>query len=139
MRDFAGTKVLLVTLFLGLGCTSAPLTLPGPILGVGDNAATRNAILDGMAVRGWVVEKEEGTSILAKIDQRSHVAKVWIDYSSNQIQFRYGGSKGLDCHRHGESCSSIHRSYNKWVRNLSLDISRQVTARRAREVPAGAG
>ena len=119
-------------------CSVTRLTLPGPVLGLEDKAATRRAILEGMASRGWVVEEEEGRRILARIHVRSHVAKVWIDYNDRQIAFRYGGSEGLGCDGETDSCSSIHEKYNQWARNLALDISREITRRRALEPTPGA-
>jgi hypothetical protein len=91
-----------------------------------------------MAVRGWVVEQEVGSRVLARLHRRTHVAKVWVDYSEEQIEFRYGGSDGLECKQEGDSCRSIHGNYNRWVRNLALDISRELTKRRAVEGPPGA-
>ena len=119
-------------------CSLARLALPGPVLGLEDKAATRSAILEGMAKRGWVLEQEEGRRILARIQVRGHVAKVWVDYSDRQIAFRYGGSEGLRCIREADSCSSIHEKYNSWAGNLALDISREITKRRAVEPAPGA-
>jgi len=138
MRQFTAVAALLALAF-EVACTATPLTLPGPILGLDDKAGTRKAVLEGMAVRGWVVEEEVGTRVLARMDRRSHVAKVWIDYTGKQIEFSYGGSRGLECDQEGDSCRSIHRNYNRWVRNLALDISRKVTERRAvQEAPSAA-
>ena len=122
---------------LAVSCTR-PLMLPGPILTTADKAGTRAAIFEGMAVRGWVVEDEMGEQVLARLDHRTHVAKVLIDYAGRQIQFRYGGSERLNCKREGDSCRAIHRNYNRWVRNLGLDISRAVTRQRGRESLPGA-
>jgi hypothetical protein len=122
----------------GLACAATPLTLPGPVLGLDDKRATRAAILEGMAVRGWVVEQEVDRRFLARLNRRTHVAKVWIDYSGRQIEFSYGGSDGLECVDDGESCRSIHANYNKWTQNLATDISRKLTERRAVEEAPGA-
>ena len=124
---------LTIAFLLMVGCTSTPLALPDPVLGLDDKNATRSAILMGMASRGWVMEEEVDQRILARIHVRHHVAKVWVDYGGRQIEFSYGGSEGLDCHRGNGSCSSIHRSSNRWARNLALDISREVTKQRAQE------
>ena len=122
-----------VLAMLTVSCISKPLMLPGPILATGDKAGTRAAIFNGMAVRGWAVEDEVGEQVLARLEHRTHVAKVWIDYAGRQIQFRYGGSEGLNCKPEGDSCRAIHRNYNRWVRNLGLDISRAVMRQRSRE------
>jgi len=128
----------LVAMVFGAGCAATPLALPDPILGLNDRHVTRSAILEGMAVRGWLVEQEVGSRILARLERRTHVAKVWVDYGEQQIVFSYGGSRGLDCTQEGDSCRSIHGNYNRWVRNLALDISRALTKRRAVEKPPAA-
>ena len=137
MRSFnlasvAGFAMLVVS------CMSSPLILPGPILATEDRATTRAAIFEGMAVRGWVVEDEDGKRILARLDRRRHVAKAWIDYAGRQIQFRYGGSESLDCKAEGDSCRAIHRNYNRWVRNLGIDISKAIMTQRSRDLLSGA-
>jgi hypothetical protein len=92
-------------------------------------------VIEGMARRGWVIEEEADGRVLARLHRRRHVAKVWVDYSDRQITFRYGGSDGLGCVPSGDACSLIHGSYNKWARNLSLDISAEITKRRALVAP----
>jgi hypothetical protein len=137
MRQSRATAALLALAF-GVACSATQLTLPGPILGLDDKRATRSAILEGMALRGWVVEQEVGSRVLARLHRRTHVAKVWIDYTEKQIEFSYGGSDGLECDAEGDTCLSIHGNYNKWVRNLALDISRKLSERRALETPGAA-
>jgi hypothetical protein len=131
----AWTTSIALTL-LAVGCTSAPLALPRPIAVSTDKPTTRAAILNGMAARSWSVEAEKPDRILARLDYRTHVAKVWIDYAGPDILFKYGGSARLDCVPAGNSCSEIHQNYNRWVRNLGLDIASAVTRERAKETTA---
>ena len=91
-----------------------------------------------MSKRGWAIEQEEERRILARIQVRAHVAKVWVDYRDPQIAFEYGGSEQLQCKPLGQSCSSIHEKYNVWARNLASDIAREITKRRAAQSPPGA-
>ena len=137
MRSFSLAFVAVFAM-LAVSCVSSPLMLPGPILGTGDSATNRAAIFEGMAVHGWVVEDEDGKRILARLDHRRHVAKAWIDYAGRQIQFRYGGSESLDCKVEGDSCRAIHRNYNRWVRNLGIDISKAIMTQRSRDSLSGA-
>jgi hypothetical protein len=134
-----GVAVGITLTALAVACTSAPLLLPQPISVNANARVTRAAILNGMALRGWAIEKEEPNRVLARLNSRTHVAQVWIDYAGSKIQFRYGGSTSLGCVPAGDSCSAIHRSYNRWVFNLSQDISGELTRQRAKDASAVAG
>lgn len=122
---------------LVLACTTAALRMPDPVLSVDDELQAREAVLRGMATRGWVVEDEKPGRILARLERRRHTAKVWIDYSGRQITFAYGGSDNLGCRAQGDACSTIHRVYNTWAKNLSIDIARQISQQRLEMDPPG--
>ena len=124
-------KYILLSVFVLLtSCTSTPLVLPGPILALDDKAETREAIVDGMAKRVWVIDDETDDKILARLNIRSHMAKVWIEYPGRTIVFSYAGSANLDCKPQGNACRSIHRKYNGWVNNLSMDIGAEINKRK---------
>ena len=120
---------------LVLSCTTAALRMPDPVLAVGDEVQTREAIIKGMAIRGWVVEDEQPGRVLARFERRRHTAKVWIDYTGRQIKFYYAGSENLQCMPEGDSCSSIHRVYNTWTKNLAIDIAKQIDQQRLQLPP----
>ena len=122
-----GLGAVLVFLLLLWGCTSAPLMTPAPVAALGDSTQTRRAILLGMNRRGWTVENEEPGRVLARLELRRHVARTAIDYDDRQIRFSYAGSQNLGCKPAGDSCSSIHRNYNHWVRMLSVEIASAAT------------
>lgn len=119
-------------LILVAGCTSHPVSLPAPVAVLADKADTKEAILEGMSKRGWVVEEEGDNELVARLNVRTHMAKARIDYSGRKIIFSYAGSHNLNCRRAriGEGCRSIHRKYNYWVASLSSDISAELTERR---------
>lgn len=114
-----------------IACTSTALLMPGQIRALPNATDTRAAILEGMTQRRWILEDEAPGRLLARIDVRHHVAKVWIDYDEEAIRFRYAGSQQLDCRRSETGCRSIHRNYNRWVRNLAIAIASAVGAQRA--------
>jgi hypothetical protein len=70
-------------------------------------------------VRGWIVKKIEPGQLEATIYVRSHMAQVTIEYTPSSYAIRYKDSTNLD-YKNGK----IHRSYNKWVQNLNMDIQR---------------
>ena len=74
----------------------------------------------GGTVRGWVVKKIKAGHLQATIFVRSHMAKVDINYTANSYSIRYNDSENL-----GFKNGKIHRNYNKWVRNLNMDIQRE--------------
>jgi hypothetical protein len=113
-----------------LACTSAALRMPGQIRALPDPVETRAAILEGIEQRRWIFADEVPGGILARIDVRSHVAEVWVEYDEDAITFRYAGSHRLDCDPSPDGCESIHNNYNRWVRNLSIAIATAVAKRR---------
>lgn len=117
-------------MLLASACTSNPIVMPGSLPALTKASETRAAILDGMAVRGWVLEEEGNKQLVARVTVRSHVAKTRIDYSGKNITFSYAGSENLNCRQKGDSCKSIHRKYNYWVDNLSVDIHGALMKRR---------
>ena len=128
-----------VALAFGIGCSSVPLRLPEQVRALPDPTETRTAILIGMQQRKWNVMDERPQAILAGIDVRSHVAKMWVEYDAEFVRFRYGGSTGLDCRPEGDGCSSIHKKYLQWTRNLAKAISEEIAARRTPSSSATGG
>jgi hypothetical protein len=125
-------RLVHVPVFLALlvACTSTDLVMPGQIRALPDEAQTREAILAGLDKRRWIFVDEAPGSIRARIDVRRHTAEAWIDYDQSAIRFRYAGSQALDCRPAGDSCRSIHNSYNRWTRNLAIAIAEEVSKRR---------
>ncbi len=121
MRRFLALSVVLLLL---QACAGNPVVLPSPVEGLSSASKTKAAILAGMDRKGWRVKEEKGDKILAAISVRSHQAEVWINYSSGEIVYSYGGSTNLKCKpaKSGDGCTSIHKKYNQWVDNLNRDI-----------------
>jgi hypothetical protein len=111
-------------------CASTALRLPEPLRALPDPAETRIAILDGMQRRRWSVMDERPEAILAGIEVRGHVAKMWVEYDTEFVRFRYGGSTALDCRPSADGCSSIHGKYMQWTRNLAAAIADELATRR---------
>ncbi len=73
----------------------------------------------GGMVRGWIIKQLEPGHLEATIYVRSHMAKVDITYDAAAYSIRYNDSENL-----GYKNGKIHRNYNKWVKNLDMDIQR---------------
>lgn len=111
-------------------CTSAALRLPEQLRALPDPVETRAAILDGMQSRRWSMMDERPQAILAGIEVRGHVAKMWVEYDAEFVRFRYGGSTALDCRPSPDGCSSIRGKYMQWTRNLAAAIADEIATRR---------
>jgi hypothetical protein len=105
--------------------------MPEQLRALPEPAETRAAILDGMRERRWSMMDERPGAILAGIQVRRHVAKMWVEYDPEYVRFRYGGSSELDCRPSGDGCRSIHGKYNRWTRNLAIAIAEELATRRA--------
>ncbi|MGH0031159.1 MAG: hypothetical protein ACQGVC_15295 [Myxococcota bacterium] len=116
--------ILLCLALLALaGCRSKPLLTPAPVVSALGVEANRVAIIRGMALHRWALIEEEPGLIVAQQDKGGrHIAIVAIGYDDRMIEIRYRSSHGLRCQPQGESCSSIHRAYNRWVAQLRNDI-----------------
>lgn len=80
------------------------------------------AIVQAALSRGWLVEENNSSEVVASITVRTHQAKVRIPYSENSYSIQYESSTNLK-HR-GDV---IHRNYNRWVHNLDTDIRRNMS------------
>jgi hypothetical protein len=121
LRLFAALP--LFVLLASAACRTMPMITPDPIpapLGAEHN---RTAILRGMTIHRWTLQEElPGALVLRQSKADRHVAVVNVAYDDDSIDITYLGSEGLQCMPQGESCSEIHRAYNRWVVQLAEDI-----------------
>ncbi|KAA3611763.1 MAG: hypothetical protein DWQ01_06680 [Planctomycetota bacterium] len=118
-------------LFLA-ACSATPLLDPEPFPTQLNEEVTREAVIRGMAVRGWVVEEENPGRVLARLNLRSHVVKVLIRYDEEQVSLEYSDSANMD-YQNSDDGEFIHKNYNSWVRNLAGDIQAQLSVSRLDE------
>lgn len=123
---------LLRTLLLGLilfslaACsTQQPVDTPSIELPPGQAISERQieqAILSALGTYRWHVGQVQPGHVQAEILVRDrHQAAISIEYSLRNVLIRYRSSNGLD-YRNG----NIHRTYNRWVKYLKLEIERQL-------------
>jgi hypothetical protein len=71
------------------------------------------------ATRGWAMSLQKPGHIVATLMTRSHTVAVDIYYTTNTFSIVYKSSSNLD---YDPSTNTIHRNYNRWVRNLEKAI-----------------
>ena len=127
MRSFLGIACVAVPLVLG-GCataepienvTNAPVVAPsGKDLARSDVAT---AIQRAGRSAGWQLTAEGPGLFTGRLELRSHLAIVEIEYDSKAYSIRYRDSANLDA-KDGQ----IHKAYNQWVENLDKAIRAQL-------------
>ena len=120
--------LLATVLLILVGCsTSKPLYNVGNAVvftGSGSQPTLekiRRAIVVAATYKGWKVKNIDSRNMQATINVRRHMAQVMIAYSTRSYSITYKDSHTLDY-----DGTMIHRSYNKWVRNLEVLINRQL-------------
>lgn len=79
----------------------------------------KQIITEACMRRGWKIDQATDSTIQASLNhQGKEMATVDISYSKQRIEIKYKNSVNL--HYDG---AKIHRSYNRWVKNLQTDIS----------------
>ena len=80
------------------------------------------AIKKSLAGRGWTLLESKDNEITARLNLRSHMAKVRFEFDTKNVTIHYVDSKNLDF-KEKKGVKKIHRNYNKWIYNLERDIS----------------
>jgi hypothetical protein len=71
------------------------------------------------AARGWAMGIQKPGHIIATLMTRSHTAVVDIYYTVNTFSIVYKSSTNL---HYDPAANTIHRNYNRWIRNLEKAI-----------------
>jgi len=112
--------VPLAVLLLG----AIPLEDPPPI-SVPANLTLKEidkAIRVGLSRRDWMVTRDEGQRIDATLHNRSHVVKIALSYSKQDVRIMYVDSENMD-YEEKKGVKRIHKAYKKWIQNTSNDIT----------------
>lgn len=87
------------------------------------DAKIKQIITEVCMRRGWKIDQATDSTIQASLNhQGKEMATVDIFYSKQKIEIKYKNS--INLHYDG---TKIHRSYNRWVKNLQTDISSGIT------------
>lgn len=126
------TCVLALVALCACSRPAEPLVEP-PAIGYlrSDQDVTVRAIRAALFDRGWTIEEERPGAIIARLDQRSHMLKIWISYVGS-IEISYLDSANLQ-YAERAGTKYIHPQYMRWTRLLMRTINRNLEV-----LPAGA-
>ncbi|MDQ3034072.1 MAG: hypothetical protein M3Y87_16800, partial [Myxococcota bacterium] len=145
--------VAIVVVTLALGCSRRPRYVTGEVTAGGelivftpapttmlitggqDDAATRAAIARALQERGYVIESDDASRLVARLASRRVSVRIALDYSPSQIAISHVDSQGLPIE---DAISS--RRYDGWIRQLTSAIESELgrPAREAQEAIARA-
>ena len=121
-------RAILMTSFLALtlvsACRTVPISNPNVSLSPPPNASLEDigqAIVAAGTGLGWAIQLEEPGKARGTLHLRDHEAVVEITYTKQKLQINYAGSTNLL-----QAGDDIHRNYNRWVKNLRVQIQRRV-------------
>lgn len=101
------------------GCArTEPITQINSTISVSHTQSeVKNAILKAGAQRQWIMSEVKPGIIKARQQSNNHTAEVLITYTATGYNIKYDNSLNLKA-----SGGKIHKTYNRWVRNLDKDI-----------------
>lgn len=90
----------------------------------------RAAIVSGAAVRHWQVVAQGPDKVTLRYEKAGKFeAVVDVNYSADGFQVVYVSSNNLEYQR-SSTGTEIHPNYNRWIKNLELDIGGAARASR---------
>ena len=117
-------KYLLTLAVAGIIACSAcssytkPLYTPSTIItSTCTNDQVKEAILDSLIGRKWLVDSNSGNTIDASLYKGDIVVRIEINYSNSSYSINYISSQNMKAQD-----GVIHNKYNHWVNNLDNDI-----------------
>lgn len=84
-------------------------------------ARVKAAIIHAGKSRGWTVADSEPGRVTLRYAPRTHEVVVAVRYDSNGFKIEYVSSKDMN-YEVKRGTPQIHGNYNRWIRNLALDI-----------------
>lgn len=128
------TRAALVALGLGLCLGTAmardePMLVPDRISVQGkpeiNQAKLHEVLIRAASRRNWTVEADApGEMVLKQSRQGKHEATVKVAYDDASYQLSYVSSYNLNANPDRQR---IHPTYNMWLRNLSSDITSEIS------------
>lgn len=121
--------VLLIAFTIGLyGCgiknsivkrpMNSPIIQVAPINPNISNVQLKNIIIAACSKYGWVINSATDTNVVATLNHNNKESvTIDIPYSKESVAFKYKSSSNM--RYDGEK---IHRSYNRWIKNLEVNI-----------------
>ena len=123
-------RVLLLAsvLLLLVACTAPIYNVHNAAVVTGSGSApsladVRRAIVEASNSKGWTVKDIDTTHMQVTHRVRKHMAQVVIEYSTSSFSIAYDDSIRLRYNG-----TTIHRNYNRWIRNLEHRIKARFVA-----------
>ena len=115
----------IILLMFILSCTSRPLLEPSRVSFQSDLSKEQivNAIEKGARLKGWKVTSLSDGVVNLRVRVRQHRLSVRLEYDSRSYKIRYKDSYRLN---YNGSDNTIHRSANRWIKNLEQSITRSI-------------
>jgi len=120
--------LLLPLLLLTMAFRQSPLVDPAPVAvpaGLTDVQVSK-AVKAALLGRGWTVAGEQPGSVNASLSRDEWVAKIRVDYTTQQVQIRYVDSTNLKYEVKRDGTRLIHTNYMNWMKFLHDDIGRDL-------------
>ena len=111
------------------GCsTSAPIQEPTQTLEFRKTLTTeqmQSAIYQSLHRYGWQMQSDDGHIIIARYNKQDrHIVVIRIEYSPQRFTILHQSSEGME---YNAKRQTIHRNYNRWIRNLETDIQSRLS------------
>jgi hypothetical protein len=90
-------------------------------------SVVKDSIIKAGQGRGWIMNAAPKNVINGKLINRDHEVEIRITYATNNYQIDYVSSKNMKA-----GAGKIHRKYETWLRNLDLDIQKQLAMTQAK-------
>ncbi|VAW97196.1 hypothetical protein MNBD_GAMMA21-1708 [hydrothermal vent metagenome] len=120
--------ILLASIFLFVGCASSNQVLNYNNAQVKSRSATisnkdmRRAIILAGTNSGWQMQEVKQGLVNATKFNTGHMAKVEITYNTKNFSINYVDSSNFQY-----DGTTIHKTYNKWVKVLYRNISKNLS------------
>ena len=123
LRELTNAAIVLTAALFVWSCVQAPVQNIEDEAIVSRSVPTldevETAILKAGRIRGWKMKPVEPGHIVATLDIRKHQAVADILFDTDKYSIHYRDSTNLEY-----DGNNIHRNYNRWIVNLSIDIQR---------------
>jgi hypothetical protein len=114
------------------GCTTTQIETPTSQIYNSDELSIneiKNSIILACEGRDWRVDNVTSSYVTAVYSKPGMSATVQINYDATKYTIEWKNSTG-SLERKGDT---IHKTYNRWVRNLQLDIDKKLNAIKSRK------
>lgn len=133
-RKFSLAVIVMAVFLCGCGIKNSivkrpmdtPVIMVSPLNSRISNEQIRQIIVGACSKHGWAVNNATSSNVEATLNhQGKETVTVDIPYSRDKVEIRYKSSTNMRF-----DGNKIHRSYNRWVKNLEVDIRNGIASAR---------